>query len=78
MPFRHMRYPQLIHFMLQLRVGCPSIFPRSADNFPSFCFFSMHIVSLGLQCLTVRLRRSHFASSDAKFFQLRLLISVVY
>ena len=37
----------------------------------------MHIVSLGLQCLTVKHRRSHFASSDSKFFGLRLLVSIV-
>ena len=49
---RHMRFPQLIHFMLQL------------------------VVSLDIQCLTVRHRGSHFASSDTKFFELRLLVSV--
>ena len=65
-------------FHVSVRFGCPSIFPRSTDNFPSFLLFSMHIVSLGLQCLTVRHRRSHFGSSDAKFFELRLLVSVVF
>ena len=51
---RHMRFTQLIHFMLQF------------------------VVSLDLQCLTVRHRSSHFASSDANFFELRLLVSVVF
>ena len=62
---RHVRFPQLIHFMLQLVKGSvvlPFFFGRRTIFL--FCFLSlMHVVSLGLQCLTVKHRRSHFASS---------------
>ena len=36
------------------------------------------VVSIEIQCLTVRHHRSHFASSDTKFFELRLLVSVSF
>ena len=41
-------------------------------------FMLQLVVSLDLQCSTVRHRRSHFASSDTNFFEIRLLVSVVF
>ena len=39
---------------------------------------SVSSLSLDLQCSTVRHRSSHFTSSDTNFFELRLLVSVVF
>ena len=41
-------------------------------------FMLQLVVSLDLQCSTGRHHRSHFASSDTNFFELRLLVSVVF
>ena len=41
-------------------------------------FMLQLLVSLDFQCSTVRHRRNHFASFDTYFFELRLLVSVVF
>ena len=37
-------------------------------------FMLQLVVSRDIQCSTVRHRRSHFASSDTNFFEIRLLV----
>ena len=47
-------------------------------DFHSILLFSMPIVFLGLQSLTVRHCGSHFASSNDRFFEPSLLVSIVF
>ena len=65
-----MRLSQYLHVMRQLVewFGFPSILTWSADIFRSIPDFSMSIIFLSLQYLTVWHRRSQFAISDARFF----------
>ena len=60
----------------------PSV-PQCRLSYEIYAVDSFHasvssLWNLDLQCSTVRHRRSHFASSDTNFFELRLLVSVVF
>ena len=60
----------------------PSV-PQCRLSYEIYAVDSFHasvssLWNLDLQCSTDRHRRSHFASSDTNFFELRFLVSVVF